>query len=176
MAAMQGKIGCPARIVTPVPYMREPAKGAARELPEKAKFRLKIFDRYFRESLRFSQTGKPDVSLTCRHFGIHRSYCCRWKARYDKRRLSSPENRPARPGKRREPRYSCDLVNRIREIRKAGLAYSAKKIRPVVLRELEGVSAPSVSTLGRLISRENLFFRPGHEKAHKTLKKRSKSP
>jgi hypothetical protein len=53
--------------------MREPAKGAAKELSEKAKFRLKVFDWYRNTPPRFSLSGLPDAKLACRHFGIHRS-------------------------------------------------------------------------------------------------------
>jgi transposase len=95
--------------------MREPAGGETKELSKKAKFRLAVFDRYRLKSLRFSQTGKPDARPACRHFGIQRSYYCRWKARYDKRRLSSLENRSAAPEKKREPEYSRELVREIRE-------------------------------------------------------------
>jgi hypothetical protein len=59
--------------------MREPAKGERKALPEKAKFRLKVFDWYRNESPRFSLTGAPDAGLACRRFGIHRSYFCRRK-------------------------------------------------------------------------------------------------
>jgi transposase-like protein len=152
--------------------MRELARGETRELSEKAKFRLKIFDYYYRDSARFSGGGKPDVSLTCRHFGICRSYFYRWKKRYDRRRLSSLENRSTAPAKRREPVYSRELARAVREIREADPTYSAKKIRPILERVMSGV--PSVSTLGRLIRRENLFFRADtkrHKKHSKAAQK-----
>jgi hypothetical protein len=63
--------------------MRELARGEITALSEKAKFRLKVFDWYRNTSARFSPAGQPDASLTCRHFGIHRSYFYRWKKRYD---------------------------------------------------------------------------------------------
>jgi hypothetical protein len=44
---VKGKIGCPTRIVTPIPYMREMFGGAAKELSKDAKFRLKVPDWYF---------------------------------------------------------------------------------------------------------------------------------
>jgi len=67
---MKGSIGCPTRIVTVVPHMRELAKGTGSEFSAKAKFRLKVFDWYFKQSKYFSLTGVQDASLTCRHFGI----------------------------------------------------------------------------------------------------------
>ncbi|MDR0456796.1 MAG: hypothetical protein LBH20_08965, partial [Treponema sp.] len=47
---MKGKIGCPTRIIPPVLLMRELAKGETKELSEKAKFRLKVFDWYYHNS------------------------------------------------------------------------------------------------------------------------------
>jgi hypothetical protein len=59
-------------------------------------------------------------------------------------------------------------VRTVRAIRKANPAYSAKKIRPILLRK--GVSVPRVTTLGRLINREYLFFRPDIPSAQKPPK------
>lgn len=137
---------------------------------------------YYHQSVRFSVSGQRDVGVTCRHFGIHRSYFYRWKGRYDKRRLSSLENRPTIPKKRRSPSYSRELVENIRDIRKEDPTYSAKKIRPILLRAMEVASVPRVSTLGRLISRENLFFRSDvtrhkkHSKAAKKAHERTRKP
>ena len=169
---MKGGIGCPTRIVTPVPPMRELAKGETKELSEKAKLRLKILEYYYRDSARFSAKGRPEVSLTCRHFGIRRSYFYRWNGRYDRKRLSSLENRPPVPKQKREPEYSRELVRSVRELREADPTYSGKKLRPILLRIREDV--PSVATLGRLIKRESLYFRADtkrHRKRSKTAKK-----
>jgi hypothetical protein len=54
---MKGSIGYSSRIVTPVPYMRELARMEAGELSERAKFRLKVFDYYYREPPQFSAAG-----------------------------------------------------------------------------------------------------------------------
>jgi transposase InsO family protein len=164
----------------PVPHMMELARGETKELSAKAKFRLEVFDYYYLKSARFSLTGLPDASLTCRHFGIHRSYFYRWKTRYDKHRLSSLENKPTVPEKQRTPSYSRELVSNVRNIREQDPTYSGKKIRPILMRELSAV--PSVSTRGRLISRENLFFRSDvkrhkkHSKAAKKAHERTRKP
>jgi transposase len=157
MAAVKGKIGCPTRIITAVPHIRELAKGEKRELSQKAKFRLKVIDYYLRSSAEFSKTRSPDVTLTCRHFGIHRSYFYRWLARFDARRLSALENRSSAPKKKREPEYSRELAKRAREIRKENPTYSRDKTRAVLLRETDADAVPSASTIGRLINRENGF-------------------
>jgi hypothetical protein len=185
---MKGSIGCPTRIITVIPRIRELAKGSGKELSAKAKFRLKVFDWYFKQSKYFSLTGLPDASLTCRHFGIHRSYFYRWKARYDKARLESLESKPPVPKKKRSPCYSREIVNAVRDIRKENQSYSAKKIRPILLRTMDEAAVPSVATIGRLISREKEyaagthFFRPDvnrrkkHSNAAKKAHERKRKP
>jgi len=70
---MKGRIGCPTRIITAIPRMKELARGQSKDLSDKAKFRLQVLDWYRNNSPRFSLSGLPDASLTCRHFGIYRS-------------------------------------------------------------------------------------------------------
>jgi transposase len=165
--------------------MREPAKGERKALSEKAKFRLKVFGCYRNEPPRFSLTGLPDAGLgiyaeTRRHFGIHRSYFYRWKERYDPKRLSSLENKPSAPKGKREPGYSREPVRAVRAVREADPSYSAKKIRPILLRVR--ASVPGTAALRGLTARENLFFRPGakrhkkRSKAAKTAHERKRKP
>jgi len=150
---MKGRIGCPTSIVTVLPRQRELAKLETTELSAKARFRLEVFDWHRNESPKFTRDGKPAASLTCRHFGIHRSYFHRWDKRFDRRRLSTLEDRPTAPGRRREPSYRRELVRRVREIRRVDPTYSAKKIRPILLRTEPEANVPSVATIGRLIAR-----------------------
>jgi transposase len=180
-AAMKGRIGCPTQIVTRIPYLCSPALLREVELSKKAKFRLDVFDWYYNNSAHFSFSGKPDAKLTCRHFGIHRSYFYRWMKRYDRKRLASLENRCTAPAKKREPEYSRAVVKAVREIREKDPTYSGKKIRPILLRAMAEKDVPSTATIGRLIARENLFFRAdikrrkkhsnSAKKAHKRLRK-----
>jgi hypothetical protein len=51
-------------------------------------------------------------------------------------------------------------VEKVRAIRKEAPTYSTKKIRTILLRSMACAEVPSVSAIGRLIKRENLFFRP----------------
>ena len=60
------KTGCPMHIVSRIPCQKEHSK--------KAKHRLEIIDLYNQNSAYKSVSGKKDASLTCRHFGIERSY------------------------------------------------------------------------------------------------------
>jgi len=168
---MRGSVGCPTRIVTRIPRQRELAKHGPVELSEKAKHRLEVLDWYFKKSARFSLSGVPEVKLTCRHFGMHRSQFYRWLKRYNPKHLASLEPSSTAPKRKRQPEYSRALVEKVRAIRKEDQSYSGKKIRPILLREMAEAEVPSTATLGRLISREGLFFRPD-TKLHR---KRSKS-
>jgi hypothetical protein len=70
----------------------------------------------------------------------------------------------------------------VRATREADPGCSAKKIRTILLREREKTSVPFATALGRLIARENLFFRSGtkqrtkRSKAAKTAHKRTRKP
>lgn len=70
-----------------------------------ARRRLKIVDWYRLESRKFSADRRPDAALTCRHFGIHRSYLSRWRARYSKGGVRALEDRSRSPKRRRQPVY-----------------------------------------------------------------------
>jgi len=157
---MKGSIGCPTRIVTRLSRQREPAKHGPVELSDKAKHRLEVPGWYFKKSARFSVSGLHEVKLTCRHFGMYRSQFYRWLKRCDPKRLASLEPHSTAPKRKRQPGYSRALVDKVRAIRKEDQSYSGKKIRPILLRSMAGADVPPVSTLGRLITREGLFFRP----------------
>ncbi|MDR0473534.1 MAG: hypothetical protein LBH43_07690 [Treponema sp.] len=72
----------------------------------------------------------------------------------------------------RRPTYSRELAGKVRQIRKDDPSYSAKKIRPILLRTTSAV--PSASTIGRLINRENLFLRAGTKRHKKRMNGREK--
>ena len=112
----------------------ELAKLETTSLSAKARQRLRIFDWRRDESPRFSKDGKPNASLTCRHFRIHWSCFHRWDKRFNRCRLSTLEDRPTEPKKRRGASHARELARKVREIRKADPTYSAKKIRPILLR------------------------------------------
>jgi transposase-like protein len=172
------------KVVTRISNIRTLTRFSTQEeLSEKAKFRLKVFDWYYQKSAALSNSGKADVSITCRHFGIHRSYFYRWMARFNKRRLSSLENKSTAPKNPRLPAYSRDFAAKVRKIRENDQTYSALKIRPILSREMSEADIPGTAGIGRLIKRENLFFRPDvirqlkkHSKAVKTAHERKRKP
>ena len=112
------RTGCPMHIVTVLPHQKQLAKGHLGELSRKARHRLEIIDWYNQVSERKSQSGLKDASLTCRHFGIERSYFYRWYGRFKKHGIAGLENRTSRPKRVRRETVGAEIVEEIRRIRR----------------------------------------------------------
>jgi transposase-like protein len=106
-----------------------------------------------------------NVSLACRHFGIARTTYMRWWKRFDPQDASSLEEVSRRPHTVRAPETDERTVALIRELRLANPAMGKVGIQ-ALLKQLHGVEA-SVSTVGRVISRNKLFFAPTASHAQK---------
>ena len=165
------KTGCPMHIVAHVPHQRELAGGYGKELSASARQRLRIIDWYSQSSKCKSPNGKKNVSLTCRHFGIERSYFYRWYVRFKKHGIAGLEEKSRRPKNVRREMTEAEIIEEIRRIRRANPTYSAKKIRPILLRYYENDEVPCVSTISNIIKRHGFFFRADT----KSFRKRSKS-
>ena len=68
------KTGCPMLIIAPPKEFTKLKKVTSTDLSKEAENRLRFIDWYNLESPRFSKNKKKSVSLTCRHFGLFRSY------------------------------------------------------------------------------------------------------
>jgi transposase InsO family protein len=119
-------------------------------LTKTAKLRLAWFDYY--------NSHGQNAALTARHFGIAKSCFFKWKARYDQRGPRGLIDQPKRPKNIRQPLTPVLVVNAIQSLRKANPEYSKYKLA-VILKRDYGYQA-SASTVGRIISRHNLFFAP----------------
>jgi transposase InsO family protein len=95
--------------------------------------------------------------LTCRHYGISRSYFYKWYKRFNPRSLTSLENKSCRPHNLRPATYDTSFIGLIRKLRTDYPYLSAKKLARVIWRDY-GISY-SASTIGRIIKRFNLYFR-----------------
>jgi transposase InsO family protein len=129
-------------------------------LSKAAKQRLAVIEHYL--------TKTRNVSLTCRHFAITRSYFYKWYGRYNPRNLGTLENKSRKPHRLRQTTYNTSLVELIRKIRTDYPSYSSKKIAVILLRDF-GI-AFSHSTIGRIILKYKLYFRA----AFKLVQQRSK--
>lgn len=119
-------------------------------LSKQAKLRLKWLDYYLAHD--------NNARLTCRHYGIaHRTFY-RYYNRFKLQGLVGLETRSQRPNQVRKPTTPRPVVNAVRALRKANPEYSKYKLA-VILKRDHGYSL-SASTVGRIISRYNLFFTP----------------
>lgn len=119
-------------------------------LSKQAKLRLKWIDYYHAH-------GK-NARLTCRHFGIaHRTFY-RYYQRFKQQGLAGLEARSERPVHVRSPLTPRPVIDLVKQLRKANPEYSKYKLQ-VILKRDYGYSL-SVSSVGRIISRYQLFFAP----------------
>lgn len=132
-------------------------------LSKQAKLRLKWVDFYHQHG--------SNARLTCRHFGIHHRTFYRYYNRFKLHGMSGLEARSERPKHVRQPTTPRPVIDAVRQLRKANPEYSKHKLQ-VILKRDYGYSL-SASSVGRVISRYQLFFTPGvkpkghpHRRAH----------
>lgn len=146
------KTGCPMEIITLPKGFYTLSKHKSINLSQEAQKRLKFIDWYNLESYKFSKNKKKSVILTCRHFGLHRSYFYRWYKRFKRYGLQGLEEYSHKPKNLRKAEYDIKLVKQIERIRREHPTYSAKKIKHILLLPI------SIATIGRIIKRYDLYF------------------
>jgi len=146
---MQGKIGVHMglRSVAP-PNLRQIKQTVT--LTKEAKLRLSWIDYY--------QAHGHNAALTCRYFGIAKSCFFKWKARFDRQGLFGLSDQPKHPKTIRRPLTPLLVVDTIRTLRRTNPEFSKYKLAVILKRDF-GYQV-SASTVGRVISRYNLFFTP----------------
>lgn len=130
------------------------------KLSKMAKHRLNIIEHYLNKT--------RNVSLTCRHYAISRSYFYKWYKRYNPRNLILLEDCSRRPHRLRPTTYNTSLIKLIRKLRTDYPSYSSKKLAVILKRDWN--IAYSHSTIGRIILKYKLYFRA----AFKLVSQRSK--
>lgn len=99
-----------------------------------------------------------NVSRTCRHFGISRKTFHKWKHRYSKYFLPSLESHSRRPKRLRSSTIPWETILIVRTLRKKYPYYSKYKLAVILGRDYAiNISA---STIGRIIKKYQLFFKP----------------
>lgn len=116
-------------------------------LSKAAKVRLSWMDYHHRHH---------DAALTCRHYGISRSLFYKWKYRYDRLGPKGLEVVSKRPHKTRTPMTPTTHIDLVRSLRKQNPELSKHKLSVILARDYSIVL--SASTVGRIITRYNLFF------------------
>jgi len=110
--------------------------------------RNRFIDDYLSTFLSFSEL--------CRHYGISRKTGYKWIDRFDQSGRSGLEDQSRRP-------HGCahgtdpEIVAAIVQARKRHPLYSAKKIRPFLLRRHPDWDMPSITTVHNILKRNNLI-------------------
>ena len=125
------------------------------QLSPEAKRRLAWID--------FYSAHDRNARLTCRHFAISPRTFYKWLRRFNPRDLASLEDRSRKPHRLRSSPLPQATVEKVVALRREFPAWSKYKLA-VLLKSRHGLTlAPS--TLGRIISRYNLFL-PKTRKKH----------
>lgn len=120
------------RLIRPAPLLSKPAR-----------LRLAWMD--------FYDAHGGNAALVCRHFGIARATFYRWRTRYDRHDLSTLEDRPRAPERRRRPTTPTSVIDLVLRIRDEWPAWSKYKIAVVAVRDYD--IEVSASTVGRILTR-----------------------
>jgi transposase InsO family protein len=119
-----------------------------KDISKAAQQRLKWIDHY-------RQKGK-NGRATCRHFGISPSLFYKWYKRFEHQGLAGLEERSRCPRTFRESQVPLDQIDLIKRLRKQYPYYSKYKLQVILKRDHD--VQMSVSTVGRVIKKYNLFF------------------
>jgi len=118
-------------------------------ISKEAKTRLQWFD--YRRSC-------GSIAKICRSFGISRKTFHKWNKRYNPRLLSSLENHSRRPKNVRSSKIPIEQILLVKNLRTRYPYYSKYKLAVIMKRD-RGIVL-SASTVGRIIRKHNLFFKP----------------
>ena len=99
------------------------------------------------------QAKSGNAALTSRYFGISESCFWKWKKRYEEIGLVGLENRSKKPKNLRKSEVSPGTIEKIQGLRKLYPNYGKEKIYLLLNENL------SVSTVGRIIKRYQMFYR-----------------
>lgn len=146
---MSNRVGSPTIYSSILPNNLALSRVRSVRLSKQAQHRLHIIEHFLHKT--------RNVSLTCRHYAIGRSYFYKWYRRYDPRNLRTLESKCTKPHKLRLATYNYDFVSVVRKLRQDYPSYSAKKLARIVLRDFS--LSYSAATIGRIIKRFGLYFR-----------------
>jgi len=119
------------------------------DISGEAKKRLRWFDYHSRAR---------NAALTCRYFGISESCFWKWKERFDNGGLRALEDKSRRPKRFREPETKDSIIQEIETLRRLFPRYGKEKIYSLLNEKI------SVSGIGRVIKRHNMFYRAQKKK------------
>lgn len=102
-----------------------------------------------------------NVALTCRHFDIQRSLFYKWFNRYQKMGLNGLEDQSTKPLRFRQSRIPLEQLDAVKVLRKQYPYLSKYKLKTILEREYD--ITLSASSVGRIIKKYDLFFKPKYK-------------
>ncbi len=122
------------------------------ELSPEAKRRLAIIE--------WHHGHGANVSKTCRHFTISRQTFYRWYRRYNPKDLRSLEDRPSRPRRCKQPTWTVEQVQAVRQLRERYPRWGKLKLAVLLLRQGLVLSASRVGRILRYLKRTGQLIEP----------------
>jgi len=118
----------------------------------KAKQRLKWIDYHLK-----TKNGR----LTCRHFGLVPSLFYKWLKRFKEMGVKGLEDQSKKPKRFRQSKTPLEYIDLVTYLRKKYPYFSKYKLAVILRRDHDIVM--SSSTVGRIIKKYNLFFKPKYK-------------
>jgi transposase len=113
--------------------------------------------------------------LTCRHFGISPSLFYKWLKRFNLLGSKGLEERFRRPQRFRQSEIPLTHIDLVRKLRKLNPCYSKYKLQVILSRDYD--VKLSSSSIGRIIKKYDLFFKPIYKSKKERYKyKRNRLP
>lgn len=114
-------------------------------LSQRAQYRLKVLD--------WHQEHGENLSLTARHFAVHRRMLRQWQSRLKQRGPAGLSDESRRPHRLRQPTVRSELAAEVARLRREHPAYSKYKLYVLLGRK------GSPSTVGRILKARGLIDR-----------------
>lgn len=137
-------------------------------LSKKAQLRLSWIIYYY------TKTDK-NTSLTCRHFGIHRSQWYYWFKRFDATNLTSLEDKSSAPHKTREKEYTPLQYARVVKLRKKYIKYGKAKIFKIYQRYHPDDKELSEWNTQCIIENSGIYYQPAKKDKIQAKRKRAQA-
>lgn len=135
-------------------------------LSKKAQLRLSWIIYYYTRA-------DKNVSLTCRHFGIHRPQWYYWFNRFDQTNLTSLEDKSSAPHNTRKKEYTSLQYARVVKLRKQYIRYGKFKLLDKYQKKYPDDKTLTVWNAQCIIQESGIYYKPA--KNARTQAKRAKA-
>jgi len=108
----------------------------------------------------YNTRAKQNASLTCRHFGIHRSQWYDWFNRFNETDLTTLEDKSSAPYNTRKKEYTSLQYARVVELRKKYIKYGKFKLLDKYQKKYSDDKVLSVWHIQCIIQESGIYYKP----------------